>query len=214
MWFRIFPLYRSRHFLYSMHNMKYVFVLSFLFFFSGCTSSSPDLREERMISISDSRGNPIGKGVLVQSDKIMTATHIYHDCQKTNCRYSLSSWSLSILEDILPEIQGDRILLSVVSSLPSPYLLEYEEAIPMSPVYALVSRSWLWSRLDGKILAIDKKYFAYDSILSGAVFTWGIETDIVLEKGESGTPIWSLSGWLIWVMSAIDREGKRSWIVR
>ncbi len=194
--------------------MKYLFLSIFFVLLSGCGETSFHTIEDRIISISDTLGYPIGRWVLVNDEVLMTATHVFYECRKTACRYTLMSRALSVHTDSPLDIQGDRVLLSIQSLDESRYLLRYETPLPDMSIHALVSRSGSWSRIDGKILAIDQKYMAYDRVLSGRVFTWGIETDIVLEKGESGSPIWSNSGWLIGVMSAVDREGRRGWVVR
>ena len=64
-------------------------------------------------------------------------------------------------------------------------------------LYALVSRSGSWQRIEGHVTRVDATYMAYDRSLSGTLFTGAIETDIVLLPGESGTPVWSFSGGLI-----------------
>lgn len=64
------------------------------------------------------------------------------------------------------------------------------------------------------MLGIDISYIAYDGSLSGTLLSGGIMTDMILSPGESGTPIWTASGELIGVMSAVDNAGKRSYIVQ
>lgn len=196
--------------------MKYILpsVILIIFSLSWCASNSQRDLTDFVVTISDRAWHILGKWVLLNSEKLMTATHIFRECENIQCRYISKSWTLLHPKDQIPDIQGDRTFLSIESLLPSWFAVEYSDPIVSMPIYTLVSRSGSWYRIDGKIKTIDQKYIAYDSILSGTVFTWGIETDIILEKGESGTPIWSLSWWLIWVMSAVDRAGRRSWIAR
>ena len=83
-----------------------------------------------------------------------------------------------------------------------------------TPIYALVFRSGSWMRIDGEILSEDASYIGYDTTLSGRVFTWALETDIVLLPWESGTPLWTSSGELLGVMSAVNKEEKKGWVVQ
>ncbi len=69
-------------------------------------------------------------------------------------------------------------------------------------------------RVQGHILGLSQDYLGYDATLSGKLLSWTVVTDIIVDHGESGTPIWTLSGKLIGVMSAVDTLGKRSYGVR
>ncbi len=196
--------------------MKYIFSLLFvpLIILSGCMSPQRiDLRDH-IVDIWDRDGQSIWRGVMTDDATLMTVTHVLRECQKVRCRYTSSVWDRLLLDDHILDIHGDKVTLplSLGSWLVAP--IYYEIPLVGMSVYALVSRSGSWSRIDGKIVSVESEYIAYDTSLSGTLFTWAIMTDILLEKWESGTPIWSLSGWLIGVMSAVDREGKKGWVVR
>ena len=71
--------------------------------------------------------------------------------------------------------------------------LKFADLSSNMSVFTLTSYSGSWQRKEGKIIALDRAYIGYDTLLSGTLFTGAIETDLVLEKGESGLPLWSLS---------------------
>ncbi len=107
-----------------------------------------------------------------------------------------------------------RILLEKSSQEEIPPIKQTSGSDTNTPIYALVFRSGSWMRIDGKILSENASYIGYDVTLSGRVFTWALETDIVLLPWESGTPLWTSRGELLGVMSAVDNDLRRGYIVQ
>ncbi len=172
---------------------------------------------DRIAEIYLESGYKVWEWVLYTHDTILTAWHVVAKNQKY---YVMREW-----DDSREKMQIKNITLSLDSDIAhvlveKPLDISWElppldtSYILGTPIYALVSRSWSLIRVEGNILSLDANYIGYDVSLSGRVFTGALETDIVLETGESGTPIWTFSGWLIGVMSAVDRGGKRGYVVR
>ena len=194
-------------------NYSSIFLLLPIFLFS-CSVQRAGVPEDYQVQIKTESDHHIWYGVIENSSSLLTAYHVYLECKKNNCIYMKNDGSrIQIKNSHARENLQDSIRLESLpaSSLPS---LSIRKPMLSEDIFALVSRSGSWHRIHGKVLALDQEYIAYDALLSGTLLSGATLTDIVLEKWESGAPIWSSSWWLLWVMSAVDREGKRSWFVQ
>ncbi len=197
------------------------FSLSIVFLFSSCAHENSSILElhpeERIVNISLWDGYSIGKGVFIDTNTLLTAGHVV----SKNQEYMISKeWGKSSnerkIQKILVSTGADmaRILLEKSSQEEISSIKRTSVSEINTPIYALVFQSGSWMRIDGKILSENASYIGYDVTLSGRVFTWALETDIVLLPWESGTPVWTLSGELLGVMSAVNKEEKKGWIVQ
>ncbi len=92
-------------------------------------------------------------------------------------------------------------------------------SIPEAYERGLVVWEWVLiltetGRVQGRILGLSQDYLGYDATLSGKLLSWTIVTDIIIDHGESGTPLWTLSGELIGIMSAVNQVEGKSYGVR
>ncbi|MBP6981755.1 trypsin-like peptidase domain-containing protein, partial [Candidatus Gracilibacteria bacterium] len=171
-----------------------------------------------IVDIVTSRGVHCGKGVQVDPSHILTAKHIVESSPIDPCTYiqrgdqTFPSQSLEKYPHsdkalmTLPEIEKKSLSISIFP--------ESKITKDLS-VFALVSRSGSWQKIEGKITNTSESYIGYDPTLRlSQIYTGALETDILLEAGESGTPIWTLSSELIGIMSAVDREKGRSYVIK
>ena len=199
---------------------------------ASCAMVSPPTQESMMARIVDietmSPHGSSGHGVILRSGEVLTSLHIVRTCLRSRVSLWIATYHsvwCSIIENgrknIIQSItvpNRDRDLAYLSYS----WTQDTNSIDPMSlqnitiwqPISALLNRSGAWQRIDGHILELNVSYRAYDGDLEGKIFTGALVTDILLELGESGTPIWTHSWELIGVMSAVDRGGKRSYIVR
>ncbi len=196
------------------------FSLGVVLLLSSCIHENTSLEsqpEDRILNISLRDGYSIGKWVYTDSDTILTVGHVVSKNQK----YRISKeWGKSVNERIIKDIivsTGSDIARILLEKFPQENIspIQYSSVSDIDTlIYALVFRSGSWIRIDGKLLSKDTSYIGYDTILSGKVFTGALETDIVLLPWESGTPIWTLLGELLWVMSAVNADLRRGYIVQ
>ena len=191
----------------------YILPLILIAILSSCSSSNSYTPRDTLVEIRESDGHIVGRWVLLSGDTLTTSAHVLRDCKKSQCIYVSQKYgNLTPSGQVYTYADRDRVDIRLTPLL-TPTILWSDPQID-EPVYALVSRSGSWQRIDGKILGIDASYTWYDDALSGTTFTGATSTDIVLEKWESGTPIWTLSWELIGVMSAVDIAEKRGYVVR
>ncbi len=198
-------------------HMKYPYIIFAFLLISLAGCSDWDTRWDPllpMIDIVEKWWSHIAYGVMTESG-IMTARHVHMQCVKTPpCRYYRVSDRSEVMPSGKDDISWQRDITSIgVLWWESIVRREQDLSVGMA-VYALVLWDGIWKRQEGKIISLSGSYVGYDTTLSGTTFTWAIEIDIVLEPWASGTPIWTLSGWLIGIMSASDDIGKRGYIVR
>lgn len=169
-----------------------------------------------------------GHGVILRSGEVLTSLHVVRTCLGSGERVWIDRYAslwCSLIENgekksisaiTIPNTDRDSAYLSYswAQDRSSGDLVLGQDLDIWQWVYALVNRSGRWIRLDGHILDLHVSYQAYSSDLEGHIFTGATLSDILLESGESGTPIWTLSWELIGVVSAVDRGGKKSYIVR
>lgn len=188
-------------------------VIIFSFLFVSCQQQPIDSPRDTIIDIRTAWWVHVWYGVAVGAQRLLTPAHVIQGCG-VSCRYLLLEGMREIEIGTIEPLWGDRVALSTTTSV-MPYIrvIASEWLSIDTPVYILVSRSGSWQRIEGRITARDVSYVWYTSTLSGGVSTGAIETDIVLEAGESGTPIWTHDDTLVGVMSAVDRERGRGYIV-
>ncbi len=180
-----------------------IFFFIFLLFLASCRAQSDIERRLSIVDIMDRNFSHVGRWVRLDSAHVLTVAHVYEECSPScfiNGTISLS-W--------VSNPQRDTALL-MTSRYPVDSLTYAEPQLGEAVVV-------LWSgglSTTGTILSLSGNYIGYDGSLSGRLILWAIETDIVLSPGESGSPVWTVRGELIWVMSAVDIAGKRGWVVR
>ncbi len=186
---------------------------------SGCSSiqtlSEEQIRARTVDIMSSQVGWVHGKWVILETGKVLTSRHVVENCS-SGCFIEIQKQKYPIVLLDFPDENKDVAYVSF-----SGYL-DLEKISPVDqknlPLWSMLVSyrfsSSSWQRLEGKILWIDTPYIGYDMSLSGVILSGAVVTNIVLSPGESGTPIWTLSGELVGVMSAVDREGKRSYIVQ
>ena len=199
---------------------------------ASCSMVSPLSQDSMIVRIVDiettAPNGSSGHGVILRSGEVLTSLHIVRTC----LRSQVSSWAVtyksawcSIIENgrkniiqsiTVPNNDQDVAYLSYswTQDMNSITLISLQDITIWQPISALLNRSGAWQRIDGHILELNVAYRAYDGDLEGKIFTGALVTNILLELGESGTPIWTHSWELIGVVSAVDRGGKRSYIVR
>ena len=200
--------------------MKNVFLSIFLVCILSWCNSGNFLSEReiinRTVDISSSRIAGVhGKWVILENGKILTSRHVVKDCA-SGCFIESQNQKYPIESIEFPDTTKDiaYVYFSGSSDFSSLDLLDSEEFSPGQSIESYIYSSGSWQKIDGKILSIDIPYVAYDNSLSGTLLSGGIMTDMILSPGESGTPIWTASGELIGVMSAVDNAGKRSYVVQ
>ncbi len=200
--------------------MKKIFFLPICIIFlilTSCEKIHDDITWN-IVDIVTSRWVHCGKWVQVDPSHILTAKHIVESSPIDPCTYiqrgdqTFPSQSLEKYPHsdkalmTLPEIEKKSLSISIFP--------ESKITKDLS-VFALVSRSGSWQKIEWKITNTSESYIGYDPTLRlSQIYTGALETDILLEPGESGTPIWTLSWELLGIMSAVDREKGRSYIVR
>ncbi len=218
---------------YSMIYMKSLplFVIM-TFIFSSCSTQilpSEESLTSRIINIETTAPNgSSGRGVILRSGEVLTSLHVVNSC----IRWQLISWENPYTSEwcFILEHREKRIIQTISltnrdtdvayllyswshDAAQKPLILQENPQI-WEQVFALVSRSGSWQKREGHIRELNTSYQAYTDHLSGAILSWALVTDIVLERGESGTPLWTASWELIGVVSAVDTTGKKSYIVR
>lgn len=189
-----------------------ILYITFALLLSSCAWDNGISQEYRMVDIVNQENVTIGKWVFIDDYTILTNTHIISHLagQKVhlwNRQYrNIESLHLFPWKDITELHMKDQM------SLIGP--LSFDTVKKNDLLYALVERSGGVIRLEGKVTATDVRYLGYDSSLSGKVFTWAIESNIVLSPWESGTPIWKNSWEIVGIVSAVDSVNKKSYIVQ
>ena len=201
--------------------MKFFLSFTLLIFLTACTRTVLTETEmiDRIVTLRNTSGE-VSRWVIISPDRVLVTRHGVMKCLDTEIsprKYSskwcaLKSWDkkdLTIRSIMLWDLVSDRAIVEinprkVISSLPLS-----DPSIGQSVMILT------WSgKVSGKILALDPSYIAYDGSLSGSVLSGSFVTDILLEPGESGSPVWTLSGELIGIVSAVDRVNGRSYGVR
>ncbi len=180
-----------------------IFFSILLLVLSSCGVGSDISRGFLTVDIIDRNLSPVGKWVRIDSEHVLTASHVYEKCAPScsvDGSLAHSGWSI-------PE--KDIAIIRTSHQDASPIIYSF----PWLHDVVMISGSG-WVILTGTVLSLSGNYIGYDTTLSGRVISGAIETDIVLSPGESGSPVWTVRGELIWVMSAVDTEGKRWWVVR
>jgi hypothetical protein len=191
----------------------FLYILICITIFSSCSEKEGIDPRDYIVDISTWEWRHIGYGVIRDNITLMTAWHVYRECQYISCRYRWKDGeTIEMLWSTESEKWKDLTYIGITHrDMLSPTISEWERS---QAIYTLISRSGSWQRREGHIISLSGSYIWYDGSLSWSLFAGAIETDIVLEKWESGTPVWTLSWDLIGVMSASDERGKRGWVVR
>ncbi len=210
--------------------MKFsILPIIFLCLLTACTQdrlTDEDIRA-RIVDIgSTSMGWVHGKWVILSSWVILTSRHVVEKCtssmQKNASWIYSANWCAILFPDgrkvdietiEFPGSSKDIVRVSYLSVWAS----WFSEISPKQKKWLTLGENirayTATGIIEGKILELDSSYIAYDTSLTWRLLSWSIVTDIILSPGESGMPIWTHSGELIWVMSAVDTVGKRSYIV-
>lgn len=178
---------------------------------SGSYLSDREIRE-RTVEITSSKIAWVhGKWVILENGKVLTSGHVVRHCS-SGCFIESQNQKYPIGSIMFPDMAKDiaYVYFSGYSDFSRINILNREEIMTGQSIIAYAS----WKKMEGKVLGINIPYIAYDNSLSWILLSWSIMTDIILSPGESGTPIWTLSGELIGVMSAVDNEGKKSYVVQ
>ncbi len=209
--------------------MKFsIFAIISLFLMTSCSQQiiQSDPRSRIVHIGSQSMAWVHGKWVILRSWLVLTSRHVVEKCtnwvQKNESWIYSAHWCFILFPDTkkssiesieFPDSSRDMARVSYLSAWTSSF--------------SEISPKWIWQLtlgenirvytqtdiIEGKILEFDSSYIGYDSTLSGKLLSWSVVTDIILPPGESGMPIWTRSGELIGVVSAVDTVGKRSYIV-
>lgn len=183
----------------------------FLFFLSGCSLGSPEEKinlKDQEVEFRTTRGQIIWKGVFLNGNEILTVSHVYDKCRWNQCIIWNTIHGEISLDGIVSETRGDALVLKLKRAYTLPKISEASVA----------ENQVVMSYRDGEVytgilIHADRRFLALDTTLSWSYLT-GAEIDIVFSSWDSGTPVWTLSWGLIWVISATNREEWRSWSVR
>lgn len=188
----------------TMNRLKYLPI--FLLLLSSCSYPKALELPSEKIRVFQSGERIIGYGVDIWWGYTLTATHVLEDCKKGWCTLSHTS-----IENYNIFHYAEVSYLGVSATLP-----KYVFARPKRGewIYLFRSQSGRLMRHDGVITALDQSYYAYDENFSGRVYTGAIAIDILLEKGESGTPVWTSSWELLGIISASNQTTSTSYVVR
>lgn len=201
--------------------MKYSLIIFICILLTSCATEwvTDETLRSRIVDI-EWRWGEMSRWVILESWRIMTVRHGVDACiEEVSWAGTYPSLGCTIIHwgqrypittITLPDMSRDIALLEYTSGENYPSLRQSSELSIWQGLYILTSTG----RLSGQIISLTPSYIAYDTHLSGSLLSGSITTDIVVERGESGTPIWTLSGELIWVVSAVDLVGKRSYGVR
>ena len=211
--------------------MKYLLPLILFSFLVSCSQANLSDAELRMRIVeihSTGRGGVHGRWVILSPGVILTSRHVVEDCRDPSyswtwetpsrgCSVSIEWWQQSISTLVFPDTRRDIATLSYIRE--GNLKKSWYDALPLVSSWSLIIGQEIYTltttgRIMGKILALAPSYIGYDVSLSWRLLSWSIMSDIVLGPGESGTPVWTWSGMLIGVMSAVDPIGKRSYIVQ
>ncbi|MBP6981264.1 trypsin-like peptidase domain-containing protein [Candidatus Gracilibacteria bacterium] len=170
------------------------------------------------MNIVTSHGVHCGKGVQIDSSHILTAKHIVESSPIDQCTY------IQLGDQVFPSQSLEKYPHTDKTLMTLPETEKKSVSISIFPeskitkdllVFALVSRSGSWQKIEGKITNTSHSYIGYDPTFRlSQIYTGAIETDILLEPGESGTSIWTLSSELLGIMSAVEREKGRSYVIK
>lgn len=187
-------------------TMKILSLLILMFVFWSCTRwEHTDLPSEKIVTFTSWESH-IGYGVRLSWGNIMTATHVLADCQRWDCTFSgltlsgmniTSSWDLSIIGREKSDLNLQKKVLNQGDSL---YILRF--------------LSGSLKRYDTTVTNPNVSYIWIGNAYSGEILSKWIEIGISFEKGESGLPVWTSSGELIWVVSATNQVSGKSYIVQ
>ena len=195
-----------------MYYIFYAIILTFSLSSCGQSWTPPGPTMSTIVTILDTAESPIWYG-FSGSHAINTAGHVATPCRISICRSRDSTGKIASIPYDTISLPEDTDIAYI-----GPLWVD-EHALPMDisvwdTLTVFVSRDGEWQRIDGYAVSLDASYVGYDSSLSGKVFTGAIETDILVEKWESGAPVWDSDGELVGVMSAVDRGRGRGYIVR
>lgn len=202
--------------------MKYFFLCLLSIVIVSCTSQPIDdaTRRSRIVDIVSPYSE--SRWVILETGKVLTVRHGIDDCLRYPIRSDTyhSEWCSLRIDGVrypistitLPDQTRDIALIRYAGWQEyTPVRLTTDDEMHLwQSVYLFTSTG----KITGQILSLAPSYIAYDSHLSWSLLSGSLMMDIIVERGESGTPIWTLSGELLWVMSAVDIAGKRSYGVR
>jgi S1-C subfamily serine protease len=201
--------------------MKYSLIIFICILLTSCAIEwvTDETLRSRIVDI-EWRWGEMSRWVILETGRVMTVRHGVDACIEEvswagtypSLWCAIIHWGqrYPITTITLPDMRRDIALLEYTSGESYTSLRQSSELSLRQEIYILTSTG----KFSGQIISLTPSYIAYDTHLSGSLLSWAIMTDIVVERGESGTPIWTLSGELIWVVSAVDIVGKRSYGVR
>lgn len=186
--------------------MKLFLLITVIFLLTGCQARENTVLPSARI-VPFVIGNTIlGYGVRIDSWNILTATHVVEDCRKWNCTFS---W-----ETLSGTYTNSRADASIIGKIQPTLDFKKQSVQKDDQVYLLRFLSGGVRRFDTMITAVDVAYIGFDRSMSWVYSTGWIEIGLSLEKGESGLPVWSLSGELIGVVSATNTVAGKSYVVQ
>ena len=207
-------------YLFISMNRNIFFSIFFCFFLlSSCAHENQVDLTTVIFDIETSKGFHCGKGIQIDPTHIFTSKHIIESRTLSDlCNIIKINWERSKIISIEKNPISDSAILEISKQNPNQFQsIRYpsqSKIIKDLPVFFMVSRAGSWVKISGKITNVSTSYLGYDSSLKqDKTYTWAVETDILLDPWESGSPVWTLSGELLWVVSAVYEEGKRSYIV-
>ncbi len=208
-----------------MHILKFIPMLLII---ASCSHDRGPLSEQtlrsRIVDIESTQPyGSAGKWVILSTGHILTSRHVVERCARWwdmslswstgfLCRVLLNGQKYPIHEIHFPDPSRDIALLEADLEQYYPLIPELSELelTAWESVFILTATG----RISGSIIGLAQDYIGYDATLSWRTLSGTVVTDIVVDRGESGTPIWTTAGEFIGVMSAVDRVGKRSYGVR
>ncbi len=208
--------------------MKVFKIILICLLLTACSQANPMLDESMMRSriVRIESIAPIGnegKWVILSRHQILTSRHVVERCARWRvmsqswssrlpCRVLTNGQKYLIQEIYFPDPARDTALLAVdiekeYSQIPE---VSENELVVWEPVLIFTQTG----RIQGRILGLSQNYLWYGTMLSGKLLSWTVVTDIIVDHGESGTPIWTFSGELIGIMSAVNQVEGKSYGVR
>lgn len=201
--------------------MKYSLIIFICILLTSCAIEwvTDETLRSRIVDI-EWRWGEMSRWVILESWRIMTVRHGVDACiEDISWAGTYSSLGCTIIHwgqrypittITLSDMSRDITILEYVSEERYPSLRQSSEPSLGQEIHILTSTG----KFSGKIISLIPSYIAYDTHLSWSLLSGALATDIIVERGESGTPIWTLSGELVWVVSAVDTLGKMSYGVR
>lgn len=180
-------------------------LIAWMLFWCAQRDVLPLLPSERIVRFSYGEST-IGYGVKIQGESIVTATHVLSLCREWDCVYEGKR--------VRGTPSGERGEVTIIWAYSGTNIFEGNTPKLGDAVYILRSHSWSWKRTIAHIRAVNVSYIGYDRTLSWIYQTGALQIDLALEEGESGLPVWTLSGELVWVVSASDAGVGKSYVVK